>query len=252
MAFRKKAHIILQHKPDIAVVQECEHPDKLKFTNNTPEPTDIVWLGENKNKGLGIFSYSNFKLKLHKTHNPALKLIAPVKISNGQTNFMLYAIWANNPKDKDGQYITQVWKALAHYQKNIKRKKTIFIGDFNSNTIWDKPRREGNHSTVVKKLAAKGICSLYHQYFKREQGKENHPTHYLYRHQDKPYHLDYCFASNDISRNLQSVEVGDFDSWKSYSDHVPIIVTFNEEKSFFAPTSFPTTQTNLKKHFANK
>lgn len=228
MAFRKKAHGILQFKPDIAVIQECEHPDKLIFNQNTPEPADLLWIGENKNKGLGIFSYSSFKLKLHKTYNPDLKLIAPVQVINGQTSFMLYAIWANNPKDKDGQYITQVWKALAYYQKNIKKKNTVLIGDFNSNTIWDKPRRQGNHSTVVQQLGAKGIYSVYHRHFMQEQGKEQHPTHYLYRHQNKPYHLDYCFASSDIIHNLQSVEVGDFDSWKQYSDHMPLIITFSK------------------------
>jgi exodeoxyribonuclease III len=229
MAFRKKAAIILQHKPDIVVVQECEHPDKLKFTTGTPEPTDMLWIGDNENKGLGIFSYSNFKFKLHKTHNPALQLIAPIKVSNGETNFMLYAIWAHNPKDKDGQYITQVWKALAHYSKNIKRNKTILIGDFNSNTIWDKPRRAGNHSNVVKHLEAKKIYSVYHSHYTQEQGKESHPTYYLYRHMDKPYHLDYCFASIDMMSRLQMVELGDFDFWKSYSDHVPLIVSFEEE-----------------------
>jgi exodeoxyribonuclease III len=229
MAFRKKAAIILKHKPDIVVVQECEHPDKLKFTTNTPEPTDILWVGENKNKGLGIFSYSNFKFKLHKTHNPALQLIAPIKVSNGQIDFMLFAIWANNPKDKDGQYITQVWKALTYYGKNIKHKNTILIGDFNSNTIWDKPRRVGNHSTVVKHLEAKKIYSVYHTHYTKEQGKESHPTYYLYRHKDKPYHLDYCFASIDLMSHLQTVEVGDFDFWKSYSDHVPLIISFDEE-----------------------
>ena len=31
MAFRKKASIILNYKPDILIVPECEYPDKLKF-----------------------------------------------------------------------------------------------------------------------------------------------------------------------------------------------------------------------------
>jgi exodeoxyribonuclease III len=226
MAFRKKAHLLLQYEPDIVVVQECEHPDKLKFNADTPQPTDVLWTGDNKNKGLGIFSYSHFRLKLHPKHNADLKLIAPVKVLGGTTSFMLYAVWANNPHDKDGPYITQVWKALAHYKNIIRSKNTIWAGDFNSNTIWDRPRRTGNHSTVVKTLQAKGILSVYHQYFMQEQGKEIHPTHYLYRHKDKPYHLDYCFASGDFMSNLQSVEVGDFDSWKPYSDHVPVIINF--------------------------
>ena len=49
MAFRKKAGHILAHKPDILVVPECEHPDKLKFNDDVQKPTDILWFGENKN-----------------------------------------------------------------------------------------------------------------------------------------------------------------------------------------------------------
>lgn len=228
MAFRRKAGIILEYKPDILVVQECEHPDKLKFSDGIIKPTDILWIGENKNKGLGIFSYSNFRFKLHRSHNPEFKLIAPVRVSDGQAGFMLYAVWANNPGDKDGAYVTQVWKALKHYNRIIRKKKTILVGDFNSNTIWDRPRREGNHSTVVKLLGAKGIHSVYHKHYAQEQGSEMHPTQYMYRHKDKPYHLDYFFASTDLIGNLEAVEVGDFESWKAYSDHVPIIVTFND------------------------
>ena len=129
--------------------------------------------------------------------------------------------------DRDGQYITQVWKALHHYKTLIGNQQAILIGDFNSNTIWDRPRREGNHSTVVKLLESKGIYSVYHRHFNQEQGKEQHPTYYLYRHKDKPYHLDYCFASEKFIDRLVSVQIGDHD-WCVYSDHVPVIVTFDK------------------------
>jgi exonuclease III len=64
---------------------------------------------------------------------------------------------------------------------------------------------------------------------KQLQGKERHPTLYMYRHQDKPYHLDYCFASHDITRKLKSVEIGGYDLWSAYSDHVPVIVSFKNK-----------------------
>lgn len=227
MAFRKKAAVILQHKPDILVVQECEHPDKLQFTNGTPQPTDMLWFGENRNKGLAIFSYSEFRFRQHPSYNPAFKIIAPVKVSDGERSFILYAVWANNPGDKDGQYVTQVWKALAYYKRIIRRQRTVLTGDFNSNTIWDRPRREGNHSTVVKQLEAKGISSVYHTYFNQQQGKEADPTFYLYKQLQKKYHLDYCFASADLIENLQTVEIGDYGFWTKYSDHVPLIAVFN-------------------------
>jgi exodeoxyribonuclease III len=226
MAFRKKADFILTHKPDILIVPECEHPDKLLFSISTPKPTDILWFGKNQNKGLAIFSYSNFRFKVHENHNQDLQMIIPIAVSDGQFDFNLFAIWANNPSDKDGQYIEQVWKAIHHYDSLLKDTKTILIGDFNSNTIWDRKFRAGNHSNVVKFLEDKGIFSTYHLHHQQTQGAEEHPTFYLYRHQDKPYHLDYCFVSTDIAARLQSVEIGDYDFWKNYSDHVPVIVTF--------------------------
>lgn len=57
MAFRKKADLILAYEPDILIIPECEHPDKLNFAKETLKPTDVFWYGTNPNKGLGVFSY---------------------------------------------------------------------------------------------------------------------------------------------------------------------------------------------------
>ena len=229
MAFRKKAGFILNYKPDILVVPECEHPDKLKFNNDVLKPTAILWFGSNKNKGLGIFSYSDFRFKLIRTHDPALKMIIPIAVTGGEYDFTLFAIWANNPGDPDGQYVEQVWKAIHHYDKKLKNKRTVLIGDFNSNTIWDRKYRAGNHSNVVERLNKKGIVSCYHLYHEQIQGKEEHPTFYLYKHIDKAYHLDYCFVSKDLAERIQLVEIGEYDFWKKYSDHVPVMVTFEDD-----------------------
>lgn len=227
MAFRKKAGLILVHQPDILVIPECEHPDKLKFAPGVPKPSDILWFGSNLNKGLGIFSYSHFRFRVHKRHDPALRMIIPINVKAGKEKFMLYAVWANNPHDPDGQYVEQVWKAIHHYDKYISSKRTILTGDFNSNTIWDRKYRKGNHSHVVKKLEEKGVHSCYHLHHKQVQGQEMHPTHYLYRHRNRPYHLDYCFVSADMAAKISSVEVGEYDYWAKYSDHVPVMVTID-------------------------
>jgi exodeoxyribonuclease-3 len=228
MAFRRKADLILSYQPDILVVPECECPDKLLFPANTPKPTDVLWFGKNNNKGLAIFSYSDYRFRVLDNHNADLRMIIPIYVTNGQSDFNMFAIWANNPDDKDGQYVEQVWKALSHYDSLISNTKTILIGDFNSNTIWDRKSRISNHSDVVRVLESKGIHSTYHLYHKQTQGAEEHPTLYLYRHRNRPYHLDYCFVSADMAEKLESVEVGDFDFWTKYSDHVPVIVTFRD------------------------
>ena len=89
MAFRKKVDAILALKPDILVVQECEHPDKLIFNLNSLSPTDILWFGTNNNKGLAIFSYGNFKFKKLRTHNPELRMIVPIAVTGEHRNFTL-------------------------------------------------------------------------------------------------------------------------------------------------------------------
>ncbi len=51
MAFRKKYKQILPFDPDLLIVSECEHPDKFsdKFYD------DVLWIGDNRNKGLSVF-----------------------------------------------------------------------------------------------------------------------------------------------------------------------------------------------------
>jgi len=47
--------------------------------------------------------------------------------------------------------------------------------------MWDSKDKYGSHSDLVEMLAIKNIHSTYHKYLKQEQGKEMHPTFYLYR-----------------------------------------------------------------------
>lgn len=227
MAFRKKVNAVLPYKADILVIPECEHPDKIIFNKRLKQPTERLWIGDNPNKGLGIFAYGQYKLNLHKSYNPDFKLIAPILVTGGDIDFTLFAIWANNPLDKDGCYVEQIWKAIHHYAPLLKKKHVILAGDFNSNTIWDRKRRVSNHSNVVIHLQKIGIESTYHLFHQQLQGREKHPTQYMYRHKDKPYHLDYCFASKELSGKLASVKIGSYKKWAAFSDHVPVIVSFD-------------------------
>lgn len=229
-AFRKKADAILTYSPDILVVQECEHPDKLLLGSTNKQPTDFLWFGDNQHKGLGIFSYSEYRFRLLDCHNPDFKIIVPISVTRGQFDFNLFAIWANNPQDPDHRYIDQVWKAINHYDGLLDNGSSILTGDFNSNKIWDRKHREGNHSAVVDRLADKKIYSIYHKQFNQEQGKEEHPTFFLQRKITKPYHIDYCFASADLYNRLQNIVIGTYDSWIMKSDHVPVIIEIDDNK----------------------
>lgn len=226
-AFRKKASFILAHKPDILVIQECEHPDKLNFNSDFLQPIDTLWFGDNNHKGLAVFSYGDYKLKLLEQHNPEFKFIAPISVQAGKKDFTLLPVWANNSKDPQNRYIEQVWKAINYFDEDLLNDRTIITGDFNSNAIWDNQHNNGSHTDVVNKLSAKNIHSIYHKYFSEYHGKESVPTFYLQRNKNKPYHIDYCFLSQDLYALVNKFEIGSYDKWRAHSDHSPLFVEFN-------------------------
>jgi len=41
------------------------------------------------------------------------------------------------------------------------------------------------------------------------------------------YHIDYCFMSENLIKNLQTVEVGAHEEFGKKSDHMPLRVVFN-------------------------
>lgn len=214
----------MQYKPDILVVQECEYGERLKFEAHLPQPNDFLWFGENRHKGIGVFSFGPQKLGLLPIHNQALKFILPIAVSGGAVDFTLFAIWANNPADPDGRYVAQVWKAVQEYEQLLATNNCVLTGDFNSNSIWDRPRRIGNHSDVTQKLANYQIHSIYHRFFGEQQGKELQPTFYLHRNLNKPYHMDFCYMTSELCDTVNRVEVGIHSDWATVSDHMPIIV----------------------------
>ncbi len=99
MAFRKKADFILEKKPDVLIIPECENPDKLIFKNETIKPTDLFWFGKNPNKGIGVFTYSDFKISLLDIHNPEFKYVIPLSVYNDKIKLTIFQYGHKNPKD---------------------------------------------------------------------------------------------------------------------------------------------------------
>lgn len=80
MAYRKKAESIMKCHPDLVIIPECEYKG---------EPTTKrLWFGDNRKKGIGIFSYSDYELELHEQYNSLFKYIIPIKVK-GSSEFNL-------------------------------------------------------------------------------------------------------------------------------------------------------------------
>lgn len=225
-AFRNKYQLFDEYKSDILIIQECENP--IESTKHYKDwAKNYLWIGNNKNKGLGVFCKNNITLeKLDWSDinvnykNEQLESFLPCLINK---EIILIAVWTKKANSEVFGYIGQMWKYLQLHKDKLKDKKVIIAGDFNSNVIWDKWDRWWNHSDVVKELEAIRIKSLYHHITKEEQGKETNHTFYLQKKIEKSHHIDYVFISNHFISN-NSLKIGDFRKWLGYSDHMPIFV----------------------------
>ena len=225
MAFRKKSEFITSKNPDILVIQECENPDKNLFENSLQKPYKSFWYGTNNNKGIGIFTFSNYEIELLNIHNPEFRFILPLSVKNNENEYTILAVWTQKPKNHDC-YTEQIWNAIHYYSELLQSENLIIIGDFNSNSIWDKPKRIYNHTNLINKLLENKIYSSYHIFYNEIQGKESKPTLFMHHKKEKPYHIDYCFVSERLKDNLLNVEVGEYEFWTKLSDHKPIIIDF--------------------------
>jgi exodeoxyribonuclease III len=233
MAFRKKYKNILSYEPDLLVIPECEHPENFKDTFYS----DVLWVGNNNKKGLGVFSFNDIKMSLHKSYREEYKYVLPIEILLNDKKIMtLIAIWAQDNKEvPKRRYIGNVWCALNHY-KGLLETPIIIAGDFNWNVIWDidKYPLHGTLNDVINLLRFYDIHSTYHSIpdtlfnTNTEFGYEKDPTLFLLKKKEKPYHIDYIFASKNFINNIELCFVGKYKDWISLSDHMPVFAEYRE------------------------
>jgi exonuclease III len=226
-AFRKKFENLVELNADLLVIQECENPEESQDQKYRDWASNYLWIGDTKNKGLAVFAKQNIDLRIldwsdqYKDHR--VKHFLPCSV-NGQ--FDLIAVWTHKNNSPNFGYMGQFWKYLQVNKSKL--DSSIIVGDFNSNTIWDEWDRWWNHSDVVNELKDISIESIYHRFTNESQGKESQPTFYLHRNITKPYHIDYCFASTKLAEKTSNVTVEPYENWIHLSDHLPVIITFNE------------------------
>lgn len=219
-AFRRKFEQLDALNADILVIQECEDPAQSTAAYRAWAGTH-AWVGYGKNKGIGIFPRRGQSIERLAWADNGFELFLPVSVGG---NVDVLGVWTQRSTSSKFGYIGQFWHYLQAHKAQL-RPNTIIAGDFNSNTIWDKPRRVWNHSDCVRELDDLGFRSLYHYVLSEEQGQEIHPTFYLHRHVAKPYHIDFIFAHLDrLGENAVDARVGNVDDWLALSDHMPITV----------------------------
>jgi exodeoxyribonuclease-3 len=239
-ALRNKTQEIDRLGADILIIQECENPAESTEKYQMWAGSNYLWVGESRHKGVGVFPKNrntveslnwkgDFKISGLLSESRALnwstndlRLFMPFIVNDELT---ILGVWTKADKSNEiFGYIGQFWKYLQIHRDVLSKARTLVVGDFNSNSIWDKPERWWNHSDVIKELRDIELESVYHFQLQESQGKETKPTFFLQRNRDKPYHIDYIFASSDLLNNCE-LEVGQHDDWLPFSDHMPLCLS---------------------------
>ena len=236
---RNKLDCIKKVDADLFVIQECEDPQR-SSKSYQKWAGDYLWFGKDKNKGIGIFPkkensvlplnwQGTFQINGLSTGNPStkwstsdLELFYPFSINN---TYKVLGVWTKKNNSESFGYMGQFWKYLQIHRSELSAEKTLIIGDFNSNAIWDQKGRWWNHTDVVKELEIIGLKSLYHYSFGIQHGCEKEPTFYMRRDPNRPYHIDYVFMKSKMLEN-SSIEIGNSEKWLDYSDHMPLSLVF--------------------------
>jgi exodeoxyribonuclease III len=228
MAFHRKYESLLLLKSDVAIIPECSC-DRL-LAEKAPQfiRSSSVWIGDNRHKGLGVFTFGAYTARLSPVYRQDMPHISPVRI-DGPVGFNLLAVWAcHNKTNSYVDFRGPLSRAIEVYRSFLSEGPAVVAGDFNDNVRWDKPTKINKHSTNVRELACLGLKSTYHLSRAVDRGDESESTIYWRdRKIDGPrYHIDYCFVSDAWTKSLSAVTVGSFGEWVAtgLSDHVPLTV----------------------------
>jgi exonuclease III len=220
-ALRNKLGALRSLSFDIAVIQECEDPERCLDAEYKAWAINYLWTGTNKNRGIGVFAARGVKLEPAKLELGQLESFLPCWVND---NFLLVAVWTRQANSPTFQYIGQLWKFIQLHRAALSAQATVVVGDLNSNVLWDKWDRWWNHTDVVRELADIGLESIYHYSRRLPQGSEPDATLFLHRKLERPYHIDYAFAPASWLREC-SAWVGKPEDWLVHSDHMPLAVS---------------------------
>ena len=226
MAFRRKKRYLLEYNPDILLIQECEYPE---HSGTWDEFDDWEWVGDNKNKGIGIFRQNGYTVERIPEEVPA-QYFLPVGIPE-VPQLTILNMWAmNNTEQHEKRYIGQLWTALQHY--DFVDEKTVIAGDINWNVQWDEsPKYDlvGDYRDVIDTLDQYGLRSVYHEQSGDDYGDESKPTFFMRRKKGRPFHTDHMFLPSSFIDSVSEFDLGSYEDWSEHSDHMPLIAEFSVE-----------------------
>ena len=223
MRFRDKCIDISEFDADIYVIPECEDPAKSQSKKYKEFATNYLWIGNDKNKGLGIFAKDKeekIKLELLDEYkgDDEFRYFLPVRVND---TFNLLGVWAMDP------YVVMIHDYY-NANKDLFNKNLVMCGDLNSSVVFDKTKPKlKTFNVLLHRLKKDGLVPVYHYLNKEKHGKESQATFFQTKKLNYRFHLDHVFTAPYITKNL---EIVDNVKWIKLSDHLPIVFEIDESK----------------------
>jgi endonuclease/exonuclease/phosphatase family metal-dependent hydrolase len=218
----EKRNEILKLSPDILIVQECKQGDweKLNYSSEKGH-----WHGDGKeargnpnyNHGIGIFCNEKYSVdtSLFKDEDEdkvlsKMRYALPYIIKMKDVEILtIFSIWAK--KDFENYHIPILNSLEYFYEKT--NSPIVLAGDFNTGSQYGNEKNKQYYEFIKKELKTKYLlenCAMWQDWV---------PT---FVKGDNSYLDDHCFTAIDFK--VISFGIGNYNYWKKYSDHCPIIV----------------------------
>lgn len=219
----EKINRISNLAPDIAILQEVQHPQK---SNNDFQFEDYLWVGEERSRGLGlgVFTFSkDYKLELL-VEEIKYEWIMPIKVS-GKGDFTLIAVWTK--RMPSASYGKVLYNAFIEYENLIKNGPVIIIGDFNLEkrvtSSYSGLGGKSGYNKIIDLFNSYNLTSCYHHLNQEKYGMESQYTYFHHQSLEKPFHIDYCLVSQEFIADMKKFRIGEIGEYLRVSDHSPLI-----------------------------
>ena len=104
-ALRKKLVALRPYDADVYIIQECENPKESTCPDYKAWASNYLWVGNNKNKGLGVFVKPGVVLSPIDLDAGTLESFIPCTINE---HFILLAVWTRQANSPTFRYIGQL------------------------------------------------------------------------------------------------------------------------------------------------
>lgn len=241
--FRTKVNAILEERPDILVVQECEAGWGINLVNLflSLDAEHFGWVkrphNENRKKdtnlGVGVFTFKEYTLERLTTDSDAHPDLAmPLRIRrNGVAVFDLLAVWSDYAYEKYEPGINPGAYGVEFF-KDLFRLPLVVAGDFNS-PINYKHKGKSGFLYAHTVLTERGLVKAYNVATGEELFKESQATFYRNYQRRYPRHIDHIYVPIEWRSAIVTARCGEHDKWVSddvahRSNHAPLIVEIDD------------------------